>query len=443
MQATAAKTANFVSHRAVLRIAVPTTLAYLTTPLLGLVDTAVIGQLGSAALIGGIAIGGVVFDLVFTSFNFLRSGTTGLTAQAMGAEDRTEMSAVLYRALLIATIAGLLVILLQWPTIAIGLYFLGGTEPVQEATREYFFIRIYSAPFLLANYVILGWLLGMGRAILGFLVQTFLNGLNILLSIWFVLGLDLGIPGVALATLISEIVTFALGFAIAVKILTGYASPTLRQILNKARFVRLFALNRDIMIRTFSLLFAFAFFTSRSSVQGDVVLAANSILMKFFLFASFFLDGFAVAAEQFAGRAVGAVNRDAFKRAVNLTLFWGFILALIASVALFLFGESAVAVITPNQEVREVAATYLVWTALTPIFGVLAFQMDGVYIGATWSQDMRNMMLVSLVLYLTSYVLLQPVLGNHGLWLALEFFLLIRGITLLSLLPKKIRQTMP
>ena len=429
-----------VTHRTVLKIAIPMTLAYLSTPLLGIVDTAVIGQLGIAALIGGIALGGIIFDIVFTTFNCLRSGTTGLTAQAFGANDNIEIVAVLYRGFIIAILAGIVVIGFHAPILQVGLQFLGGSEAVQKATREYYDVRIYSAPFLLGNYVILGWLLGLGRAMLGLLIQTFLNGLNIILSILFVKGLALGVTGVAFATVLSEAITLVLGIIIALRIVSSYSNPSWSQLFSKSQFIRLINLNRDIMIRSFSLLFAIAFFTSRSAAQGDSILAANAILEKFFIFAAFFLDGFAIAAEQIAGRSIGAKNYIAFKTAVKLTILWGTIMSFFIALVLLVFGNFTIGVMTSNQDVALVANTFLFWAALTPLFGVLAFQMDGVYIGATWTSDMRNMMLLSLVIYLLSYFILFPLFGNHGLWLSFNIFLGIRGITLLMILPKRTNQ---
>ena len=430
-----------VTHKTVLLIAIPMTLAYLSTPLLGIVDTAVIGQLGNAALIGGIAIGGIIFDIVFTTFNCLRSGTTGLTAQALGAKNNNEIVAVLFRAIIIAIASGIIVIGVHSPILHVGLQFLGGSDAVQEATRDYYNVRIYSAPFLLANYVILGWLLGLGRAMLGLLIQTFLNGLNIVLSIFFVKGLALGVFGVALATVLSEAITLLLGVIISIRIVTSYSNPTWSQIFSKNQFIRLINLNRDIMIRSFSLLFAIAFFTARSAAQGDNILAANAILEKFFIFAAFFLDGFAIAAEQISGRAIGAKNYVAFKAAVRLTILWGIVMALFIAVFLLIFGNVTIGIITTNQAVANTASIFLIWAILTPLFGVLAFQMDGVFIGATWTSDMRNMMLLSLVVYLLSYYALFPHFGNHGLWLSFNIFLGIRGITLLMVLPKRTKQT--
>jgi len=430
-----------VTHRSVLAIAVPMTLAYLSTPILGVVDTAVIGRLGDPALIGGIAIGAVIFNLVFTTFNFLRSGTTGLTAQALGAGNHTEIRAALIRALVIASLAGLAVIACQVPLKEAGLYFLGGSAEVQSATSAYFDIRVYSAPFLLANYAILGWFIGLGRAGTGLALQLFLNTLNVALSLWFVLGLDWGVEGVALATVISEAATAGFGTILILVFHRSGGWPTPSQVFHKASFLRMMALNRDIMIRSFTLLFAFAFFTSRSADQGDVVLAANAILQNFLLVSAYFLDGLATAAEQLAGRAVGARDRRAFERSVILTGVWSFAVAAVLFSVLAVLGPAFLDFMTVAENVRALGREYLLWAALSPLFGVLAYQMDGVFIGATWSRDMRNMMVLSLALFLASYSTLFPAFGNHGLWAAMSLFLGARGISLAIICRRRTLQT--
>lgn len=420
-----------VTNRLFLSISIPMTLAYISTPLLGLVDTAVIGQIDNAALLGGLAVGSVIFDIVFVTFNFLRSGTTGLAAQAFGAGNSTEIKAVLFRAVLLGLACGIVLFAIHPPILAVGLNLLGGSEEVQAAASAYFTVRILAAPLSLANYAILGWFLGLGKAKTGLFIQTFLNGVNIVLSVWFVLGLDWGITGVAAATGISELLTLLLGLALAYRHMTGDAYPTWRQVLDKDKLIAMMTLNRDIMIRSFTLLFAFAFFTARSADQGDTILAANAVLEKFLLIAGYFLDGNAVAAEQIAGRAVGARYRPAFRRAVRLSLLWGFGLGGFGTLVFLGTGTYIVDFMTVNDQVRQVARDYMLWASLGPVVGTLAYQMDGVFIGATWSKDMRNMMLISLAVFLASYYALFPHLGNHGLWLAMLIFLSARGLSLL------------
>lgn len=419
-----------VTWRTVLTIALPMTIAYLSTPLLGLVDTAVIGQLGDPVLVGGIAIGGIIFDLAFTTFNFLRSGTTGLTAQAVGANNNREIPAILMRSLCIALIAGIAIILLQVPIRDAGLFFLGGSDAVQAATASYFDIRVYSAPFLLANYAILGWYIGLGRAGAGLALQLFLNGLNIALSLWFVMGLSLGVEGVAAATVISEAATTLLGGAAVLWTLKGSPWPSRAHVFDREQFLKTMALNRDIMIRSFTLLIAFSYFVARSADQGEVILATNTILEKFIMTAAFFLDGLATAAEQLVGRAVGGNYRPAFRKTVRLTVFWSFVICGLLSILIALFGPQLLDLMTTSDEIRATGREYLVWVIIAPVFGVLAYVMDGIFIGATWSRDMRNMMLVSLAAFLAAYHLFFPIWGNDGLWLALTIFLGIRGLSL-------------
>jgi MATE family multidrug resistance protein len=432
-----------VTSRSVLNIAVPMTAAYISVPLAGLVDTAVIGQLGVAALIGGIAIGAVILDIVLTSFNFLRAGTTGLTAQAFGAGDAKEQQAVLARALILSFGLGLAVIALQIPVIQTGIWLMNVEAAVSEATRTYMQVRVWAAPFILANFVLLGWLLGLGKARTVLLLATVHGVSNIIFSIWFVLGLGWSVAGVAGASVLAELITTAAAIPFVVGQLPRNVRPSFRRIAERAGYLRLLAVNRDIMVRSLSLVFAFAFFTRQGAQFGDVILAANAILMHFFMIAGYLLDGFATAAEQLAGRAVGARYRPAFDRTVRLTLIWGLTIAVGLAAVYGLFGHVLIDLMTSSEEVRQTAYRYLVWAVLTPIVGVLAFQMDGIYIGATWSRDMRNMMLISLVAYLGVWAIATPLLGNDGLWLALVIFLGMRGFTLQRRMAGNLARTFP
>lgn len=428
-----------VTNRSVLAIAVPMTLAYLTTPLLGLVDTAVVGQFGDAALLGGLAAGALAFDVVFTTFNFLRSGTTGLVAQAFGRGDTLEEQAVFWRAVLIAVVAGVVLAALS-PLIAVGAqWFMDAGPRVSEAMGVYVRIRLLAAPFSLINYAVLGYVLGRGEGGLGLVLQLVLNGINIALC--FLLGLELGwgVSGVAWATATGEFLAMLLGLAIVVRRFRSSPPLPRHRLLDMGAFRHMLSLNRDIMIRSFSLLAAFALFTRQGAEFGTVTLAANAVLMNFFLVAGYFLDGFATAAEQLAGRAIGARAAQPFRQAVRLTLFWGFGLAGGATLVLLLAGANLVAVVTTSQEVREVADVYLPWAAFTALSGVLAFQMDGVFIGATWSRDMRNMMLLSFLVFAAALITLAPAFGNAGLWAALHVFLLVRGLSLLTILRLRIQ----
>ena len=419
-----------VTHRGVLAIAVPMTLAYLTTPLVGVVSLGVIGQLGDPAQVGGVSIGGLIFDIVFMTFSFLRSGTTGLVAQSLGAGDRREIAATLARAALVAVVIGLAILALQAPLIAVAQTLIGGSNAVQAATRAYWQIRVFSAPLAFLNYVILGWLIGLGRAGYGLALQIVLNGVNIVLSILLVHGLGWGVAGVGTASLVAEGATVVGGIVVVWWLHDQAARPSLAEAMNRAAFVRLFAINRDIMIRTFALLFAFAFFTARCAKAGDVILAANEILMNLVALAAYFLDGIAAAAEQLAGRAIGARHRLAFTRSVRLTVGWGYAIGALVSLGFWLVGPAIIDLMTTSDAIRATARTYLWLAALFPVVGTLAYQMDGVFIGATWSADMRNMMFVALGAYLLVWWPLEWAFGITGVWLALLVFLIVRGATL-------------
>jgi len=426
-----------VNNRMVFAIAVPMTLAFLTTPLLGLVDTAVVGRLGDAALLGGLAIAAILFDLVFTTFNFLRSSTTGLVAQAMGRDDPTEEQAVFWRSLMISVVAGVAIIAATPLLLAGGLAFMRAEGGVAAAASTYLLIRALSAPAALANYAILGYVLGRGLGGTGLFLQTVINGTNIVLSIWLALGLDYGLQGVAWATVIAEITGCVVGLLIIRAKFDRANSPSWKRIIDRPSVIRLMALNGDIMIRSFALITAFAWFTRLGTGFGETTLAANAILMNFFMVAGYYLDGFATAAEQLAGRAIGARYRPAFDKAVRLTVIWGFALAGFTTVFFLVFGSSVINLMTTLETVRTEAGSYLFWAALTAVSGVLAFEMDGVFIGATWSRDMRNMMLLSLVLFIGLSVGLTEIWGNLGLWISLNIFLAARGFTLLAILPRR------
>ncbi|MEF2072214.1 MATE family efflux transporter [Consotaella aegiceratis] len=426
-----------VGHRDVWRITLPMTLAFLTTPLLGLTDAAVVGRSGDAVALGGLIVGAQIFDIVFATFNSLRSSTTGLTAQAVGEGNEREIQAVFFRAILLALGVGLVMVLAEQLIIALGLLVIAPGDAVAATTRTYVFVRMFSAPLALANYVILGHVLGRGQGTLGLALQAVINGTNIVMSVGLGLVLGWGIVGVATGTIIGEAAGTALGLFIALRGFRGMTRPSRDQVFERGAFFQMLAVNRDIMIRSFCLLGAFTLFTRWSAGQGALVLAANGILMNLFMIGGFFLDGVATAAEQLVGKSIGARWRPAFDQTLRLTAQWSFLFAALLSLVFLAVGNHLVAFLTTDAAVREVAAVYVVWAALTPLAGTLAFLMDGVYIGATWSGTMRNMMLASLAVFVVAVWLLMPVLDNHGLWLALEIFLGIRGLTLLAMLPSR------
>nr|WP_321445742.1 MATE family efflux transporter [uncultured Cohaesibacter sp.] len=426
-----------VTHQMVLAIAVPMTLGLVTVPLVGIVDMAVIGQLGNAALMGGIAIGALLFDIVAMSCSFLRMGTTGLTAQAVGAQDPVSQRAVAYRALMMAVLIGILVILIGPFLIPWALAAMGGSTEVNEAASTYLLIRLYAMPFSLANFAIFGWLFGLGKSRTGMVLLILLNSINILLTIWFVLKLDMGVSGAALGTVAGEVSAVVMGVSVMIYMLRDDWRVALPRLFNKIAFLRFMALNGDIFIRSIVMLVTFALFTSFSARQGDAILASNELLLHYFMFGGFFLDGIATAAEQLGGRAVGAHYRPAFDKTVKLTLLWGFWLGGGLSALMWLSGDVFIDFLTTAPDVRLLSRDYLLWAALTPVVATLAFQMDGIYVGATWSNTMRNVMLVATAIFIAGAFGMMELFGNHGLWLALLTFLAARGVGLWVLLPSR------
>lgn len=420
-----------LTHRNVLAIAVPIIFANVTTPLIGIVDTAVLGQLGDAHYIGAVAIGAIIFTMVYWAFGFLRMGTTGLTAQAEGAGNDAEVVAVLMRGLLLAGVAGSLLILLQWPIGKTAFALLQGSDQVEAEASAYFYIRIWSAPFALANYAFLGWFIGIGRAGTAMTLQLLLNGANAGLDALFVLGLGMEVEGVAIGTLMAETGAAAAGAVIASREIAARGAPIGRlRITERLALKRMLSVNGDIMIRTLCLMFAFIWFTAQSATGGDTILAANAILMNLVSFAAYFLDGFAFSGETFVGQAIGAGRRRRFREAVTMTSLWAAAFSLALSAAFWFAGGEIIDALTVNPDVRETARLYLAWAAALPLISFPCFQLDGIFIGATRSADMRNMAVLSLAVYLGAWALLTPVWGNHGLWLSMVVLNIARGATL-------------
>jgi MATE family multidrug resistance protein len=415
-----------VTTAQVFAIAGPAMVANLTTPLIGIVSTIAIGRLGDATLLGGVAIASVIFDCLFWLFAFLRMSTLAFTAQALGAGETQELRAILIRGFVVAALIGAVLILLQIPLGAALLSAMGGSEGVTRAARIYFSIRIWSAPLALANYVVLGWLIGQARARLALSVQIAVNVINMAATALLVLVLDAGIAGAAIAAVAAEATGLVLGVLIARRLTRGQPAIPRAALLDRAKLMRMLAVNRDIMIRTASLIGVFLFFTAQGARAGDVTLAANAVLNNFLLISAFFLDGLANAAEQLCGRAYGARDRGEFTSATRLVILWGFGFALAVTASYVLFGPTLIDIMTASDEVRRTARGYLWLVALAPVLGVFAFAYDGIYIGATWARDMRNLMVLSLLIFLAAWLALRSS-GNTGLWGALLVNYAARG----------------
>lgn len=432
----AARAPRTYSHLEILAIALPITLSNATTPLVGYADTVVIGRLGSETLMGGVAIAANIFNYIYWIFGFLRMGTTGLTAQAAGADDRPEIAANLWRALIVAALGGAALVATQALLGPLMLWAMGASEGVTQAAMTYFTVRIWGAPAALANFALVGWFIGLGRADIAFVLQLLLNIVNIVLAVILVMVFEMGVAGAGYAVLTAEVIAAAAGLAIAFRDLAQRGAHASRQrILDAPAILRTFALNRDILIRTACLLFAFAFFHAQGARAGDLTLASNALLFSLAMICTYMLDGFAFAAESLVGHAVGARRRDGFRQTIARSTLWAAIAALLMTLVMALFGPQFIDFATTNADVREAARTYLVWAALLPIVGVWCFQLDGVFIGATQSQEMRNMMILSLIVYLAAAYAFKPVLGNHGLWLALFAFFIARALLLAARYP--------
>ncbi len=419
-----------ITHRRVLLIAAPIVISNATVPILGAVDTAVVGQLGAAAPIGAVGLGAVIINFLYWAFGFLRMGTGGLTAQAIGAEDDEEVAALLVRGLLIAGAAGLAIVLLQTPLFALGVMVSPGSAEVEGLAHDYLAARVWGAPAAIAIYAITGWLIAAERTRAVLVVQLVMNGLNIGLDVAFVLGLDWGVEGVGVATAISEWTGAALGLWLCRNAFAGSAWKDRSLILRAERLRNMLAVNVDIMIRSVLLLVGFTAFTMKSAAEGDVALAANQILIQFLSIAAYSMDGFAHAGEALVGKALGARNRSALRRAAVISGFWCVVVGIALTAVYLIFGRHIIDAMTTAPGVREAAYAFLIWVAFAPLAGAPSWILDGVFIGATRTRDMRNAMLVAVPVYLVFLFALPPFFGNNGLWAAMLLFLALRGATM-------------
>ncbi len=430
-----------ISYGYLLQKSWPIMLANASVPMLGLVDTAVIGNLGQTTDLGAIALGALVFTFVYWSFGFLRMGATGFTAQAAGAGDEAEVRAVLGRYIIMAVVLGLLLIALQLPIRALAFSLLDGGVGVESIAMDYFNIRIWGAPATLLTFSLMGLLVGLGNSKQLLIVQLFLNGLNMSLDIYFAGILDLGVRGIALGTVVAEWITVCFAFLLIVKELKKRKSPGedfwLRSsTLNRQKLLRTVSANADIMIRTMLLVFSFAFFTNQSARFGDVTLAANHILLQFVAFAAFFLDAYAFVVEALVGSAIGARRLDSFDVAVKRSTILAAITALFLALGILVFGGMLINVLTDLADVRSRAQGMLYLAAIYIFFSFAAFQLDGIFIGASFTKQMRNAAVLSLSVYLLAWWLLIDRFGVTGLWWAMIIYVAARADALLIFYPK-------
>lgn len=425
------------THGEVWRLAWPIILSNSSVPLLGAVDTAVVGHLPEAHYIGSVAIGALMFSFLYWGFGFLRMGTTGFIAQATGRQDANEVRSVLARAVLLSLILSLVVLIFQPLVLWIALDFIEGSAAVEAGAAEYFSIRIWSAPAVLINYGLMGFFIGTKNTKATLVVQIFMNGLNIILDLLFVIGLGWAVSGVAAATAIAEISALLLGLYLVrrqLRLLGGKWQKA--AILSVNKMLRLLSVNLDIFIRTILLIFAFAYFTAEAASKGDVTLAAIAILMNFMHFMAYGLDGFAFATEGMVGAALGAKQPKQLREIVVVSSFWALVVATIYALVYWIFGPSIINLLTSIPEVRAHANEFLPWLIVAPLISIWSYQMDGIFIGAVQSKEMRNGMIISFITYMIAIHIFDDFWGPDGLWAALMLYMAVRGVTLALVYPR-------
>lgn len=419
-------------NRKILGLAIPNIISNLSVPLLGAVDTALVGHLEEVYYLGALAVGSVIFNFIFWGFGFLRMGTTGLTAQEYGRRDRVKMMMILARVQFLALLIGLAILLFQSPIANLSLWLIDSTKEVAEYTRVYYDIRILTAPGVLALYGINGWFLGMQNAKYPMVITIALNLLNIVFNVWFIYRFGMHVDGVAWGTLVSTYLAVLLALILFLKQYKKYLSYYKQELLlNVLELKKYFSVNRDIFIRTLCLIFTFSFFTAVSAQQGDLILAANTILLQLWFIVSYGIDGFAYAAESLVGRFKGSRDQNELARAVWYNVGWGLFLGVMGTLAYALFGNQILQIFTDKADVIAVAKSVLFWTIMAPVVSSFCYIFDGIYIGATETKPMRNTMILStFFVFLPTYYGATYLFGKHGLWLAMVLFMVARGLAL-------------
>ena len=423
------------NYKRIVKLAIPVILANASVPLLGLADTAAIGQTGAAADLGAIALASLIFNFVYWGFGFLRMGTTGFISQALGANDKNEVDAVFFRAVLLGLIIGLVLIILQKGIGELAIHLLNGSTEIKSLVRDYFYIRIWGAPATLITFTLLGTLIGGGWTKQLLLLQLFLNGLNVLLNLLCVLVFEMGVKGIALGTLLAEWSTLCFGLYMVLRQLGIHQVKERigilwQQIMDRAKLISMVRVNSDIMIRTLALLSGFAWFANQGAAFGDTTLAANHVLLQFVSLSAFFLDGYAHVAEMLTGKAFGARDIRTFSREVRDSSRIAGITALCLALIIYSLGAPLVALLTQDLEVQRVASQHVIYAAIYIALSFGAFQLDGVFIGITKSRQMRNATLASLLVFLLLANVLSPIWGNAGLWISFIAYVVARALFL-------------
>ena len=414
--------------RQILQIALPSIISNITVPLLGMIDVAIVGHMGSAVYIGAVAVGSMIFNLVYWLFGFLRMGSSGLTAQALGRRDLPEVGRLLLRSMAIALGIAFVLLVLQVPLRLMMFWLIGPTADVQPSATTYFYIVVWGAPASLGLFSLSGWYIGMQNTRIPMLISITQNVINILVSLLLVYGFGMKIEGVALGTVIAQYA----GFLMAVGLFFRYYGRLRCYLVLQGTFVRtamsrFFHVNRDIFLRTLCLVLVNLFFTSAGARHGAVILSVNTVMMQLYLFFSYFMDGFAYAGEALGGRYYGAGNKLVFRETVRHLFGWAVLMTVFFTLLYVVGGQAIVGVLTDEPQVLATSYDYLWWVWLIPTAGAAAFIWDGLFIGMTATRGMLVSSLVSALLFFAIYGLTAGILKNHGLWLAMVIYLLMRG----------------
>lgn len=430
-------------NREILKLAIPNIISNITIPLLGLVDMILMGHLGSPAYIGAIALGGTIFSVLYSFFSFLRAGTTGFTAQALGCNDKNEIIYSLYRSLCVGIPIILLILSLQIPIAKLSEFLLDGSDEVKSLAIKYFYIRIWAAPANIMLYCLNGWFVGMQNTKTPMFVAILINVMNIVFSIFFVIVLKQNVTGVALGTVIAQYSGLTLAIFLLIKNYRSYFVKINKELLfNFGKIKRFFKVNTDLMIRSFLLIISIAFFTNQSAKLGDNILAINMIIMQSFYIFSYFTDGFAYAGEALVGKFVGSNDKENLIKSIKLLLLWGFSISIPFTILYALFPSTFVRIISDNPNILSEVKPYYIYMILIPIITFAAFIWDGVYIGATASKAIRNTMIIATIfVFIPAWYFLVPQFENHGLWIAFLCFMIARSVAMTFMAKRNIIQS--
>lgn len=426
-------------NKKIIRLTIPNIISNISVPLLSMVDLAIVGHLGSESYISAIAVAGVIFNFIYWNFGFLRLGTGGLTSKAYGAKQFTEIMNTLIRSVFIGLIISILILILQKPIALFSLWIIAPSESTKSLVLSYFYIRIWAAPCNLILYALNGWFIGMQNSKFPMYISIIINILNILFSLLFVYGFKMDVKGVALGTVLAQY-----GGLILSGFLLIHYYGKLKKFINfklifiKSKLVDFFKINLDIFIRSFCLILVFGYFTAFSAKYGDLVLAANTLLLQLFTLFSYIMDGFAYAAESLTGKYIGAKDESALRLCIRYIFRWGWILTILFTVIYFFFGHAILELLTDSLSILEIVQSYYYWVLLVPVCGFAAFLWDGIYVGATASKPMRNAIFIATLFFFGCYGISEKYIGNNALWIAFLGFLLLRGLCMKFLAEKSI-----